>query len=69
MDDYSWSGSLDGLVCFAAQVGMKLRDDYGVSVDTLRQPWFAAQVHRLWNQRHDASSATFIIANERVNVA
>ena len=64
-DYHNGVASMETLVCFAAQVAMKLRDDYGISVDTLKQRWFAANVHRLCNGGYDVSSAAFIIANER----
>jgi hypothetical protein len=56
--------SIDTLICFTAQVAMKMRDDYNVSVDVVPQHWFAARIHRYCDAGDDVATATFKIVNE-----
>ena len=56
--------SMDTYICYGAVVAMKLRDDYGISADTLRQPWFAGCIMRYCEAGDDTSTAAFKIANE-----
>lgn len=54
---------------YAAQIGQKLFEDYGLKAEEIDSQWLSDQINKAWLANWDVATATFQIANKRQSKA